>query len=261
METLRPYKTGIALSGGGAKAGAHCGALQALSEYGIKPDIMAGTSAGALAAVFYSSGMSPLQMIESFSGMSFFKDIVSPNVPKSGLFDSKPLLEHIRKHIPYKRLEDLPIPTYVIASDLEQGRVKVFTEGELAPIVVASCSIPVVFTPVCIEGHHYVDGGAFMNLPVPAIRDCCEKVYALDLNHIYEEEYRGSIVSVAIRSFMMTLRSNALAEVGNADLYVSLDTFGASQYDMSKITDLYAKGYESTIRALEENGYSRLCHD
>lgn len=64
----KKYPLGIAFSGGGAKGAAHCGALQALKEYGIKPDIVSGTSVGALVAVLYSAGFSPKQMIETFQG-------------------------------------------------------------------------------------------------------------------------------------------------------------------------------------------------
>ena len=252
MNTTKKYGTGLALSGGGAKAAAHCGALKALEEHCIRPDIIAGTSAGALAAVYYSSGYTPEEIIDMFEGLSFFRDIVSPNVPKGGLFDSKPLLEHIRKNIPYKRLEDLPIPAYIVASDMELGRVKVFSEGELAPIVVASCSIPMLFTPMLIDGHHYLDGGVFMNLPIQPLRDCCEKIIALNLNHINEEEYHSNLIYVAQRSFSMTVISNTMASIPDADLYIDLDTKDANVYDMGKIPELFEKGYESAVRALAE---------
>ena len=114
--TTKKYPLGIAFSGGGAKAAAHCGALQALKEYGIQPDVVSGTSAGALVAILHSSGFTPQQMIEIFQGMNFFKDIVTPSLPKGGLFDSRPLLSLIQKKLPYSRLEDLPIPTFVVAS-------------------------------------------------------------------------------------------------------------------------------------------------
>lgn len=248
---MEKYKIGLALSGGGAKAAAHCGALQALSERGIRPDILAGTSAGALAAVLFSAGIPPRKIIDIFTGMSFFKDIVYPTRPWGGLFDSAPLIEHIRKHVPYQRLEDLPIPTYVVASDLEQGCVRVFKEGELAPRVVASCSIPVVFKPMVIDGHHYVDGGVFMNLPISAIRDSCEKVIALNLNYPTEEKYHHHLISVASRSFELSIVSNALAEIPLADVYAELDTQGASIYDLSKVPDLFTRGYQSMVKVLD----------
>ncbi|MBR3428124.1 MAG: patatin-like phospholipase family protein [Bacteroidales bacterium] len=254
----KKYPLGIAFSGGGAKAAAHCGALQALKEYGIQPDIVSGTSAGALVAVLYASGFTPKQMVETFLGLNFFKDIVTPSVPKGGLFDSRPLTELIKKMLPYCRLEELPIPTFIIASDIEHGVPKVFTKGEIAPRVVASCSIPVIFQPTCINGIHYVDGGAFQNLPVSAIRQKCEKVFALNLNHLEEDKYKDNIISVAYRSFVMMMVSNVAADTAQADLCIELDTFGCTAYDMSKIEELFFRGYESTVKVLEENGYQRV---
>ena len=249
---------GIAFGGGGAKAAAHCGALQAMKEYGLKPDVVSGTSAGALAAVLYSSGFSPKQIIEIFQGLNFFRDIVTPSLPQGGLFDSRPLLELIQNKLPYRRLEDLPVPTCIVASDMEHGVAKVFTKGEIAPRVVASCSIPVVFRPVCINGVHYVDGGVFQNLPVSAIRQKCDKVIALNLIRLEEEKYRNNLVSVAYRAFMMMMVANVPDAAAQSDLFIELDTCGCMVYDISKIEELFFRGYDSTVKVLEENGYSRV---
>lgn len=254
----KKYQLGVAFSGGGAKAAAHCGALQAMKEYGIQPEVVSGTSAGALVAVLYASGFTPKQMVETFQGLNFFKDIVTPHVPKGGLFDSRPLLELIRKKLPYSRMEELPIPTYIVASDIEHGVPKLFTKGEIAPRVVASCSIPVIFQPICINGVHYIDGGAFQNLPVSAIRQKCEKVIALNLNHLEEDKYKNTLMSVAYRSFMMMMTTNVAADTAQADLFVELDTCGCMAYDMSKIESLFFRGYESTVKVLEAKGYQRV---
>ena len=254
----KKYQLGVAFSGGGAKAAAHCGALQAMKEYGIQPEVVSGTSAGALVAVLYASGFTPKQMVETFQGLNFFKDIVTPHVPKGGLFDSRPLLELIRKKLPYSRMEELPIPTYIVASDIKHGVPKIFTKGEIAPRVVASCSIPVIFQPICINGVHYIDGGAFQNLPVSAIRQKCEKVIALNLNHLEEDKYKNALMSVAYRSFMMMMTTNVAADTAQADLFVELDTCGCMAYDMSKIESLFFRGYESTVKVLEAKGYQRV---
>ncbi|MBR6457807.1 MAG: patatin-like phospholipase family protein [Bacteroidales bacterium] len=252
------YKLGIAFSGGGARGAAHCGALQAFREYGIRPDVVSGTSVGALVATLYSSGFTPRQMIELFQGLNFFKDIVTPTVPKGGMFDSKPLVEIIRKNLPYMRLESLPIPTYLVASDIEHGVPKVFSKGDIAPRVVASCSIPVVFRPITINGVHYVDGGAFQNLPVSAIREKCETVIALNLINLEEEHYKDNLVYVANRSFQMMMVANNAVDAAQADMLIELDTFGCTAYDMSKLEELFFRGYDSTVKALEEKGYQRV---
>lgn len=254
----KKYKLGIAFSGGGARGAAHCGALQAFHEYGIKPDVVSGTSVGAIVATLYSAGFTPKQMIQLFQGLNFFKDIVTPSVPKGGLFDSKPLVEIIRKNITYSRLEELPIPTYLVASDLEHGVPKVFSKGEIAPRVVASCSIPVIFRPMCLGGIHYVDGGAFVTLPVSVIRDKCETVIALSLNHLEEDKYKDNLVAVAYRSFMMMMVSNTAADSEQADLFIELDTYGCTAVDMAKIEELFFRGYDSAVKVLEEHGYQRV---
>ncbi|MBP5172629.1 MAG: patatin-like phospholipase family protein [Bacteroidales bacterium] len=256
--STKKYKLGIAFSGGGARGAAHCGALQAFHEFGIKPDVVSGSSVGSLVAALYSAGFTPKQMIELFQGLNFFKDIVSPSVPKGGLFDSRPLVNMLRRILPYSRLEELPIPTYVVAADLEHAVPKVFTKGEIAPRVVASCSIPVIFHPMNINGIHYVDGGAFQNLPVSAIREKCKTVFALSLINLDEEKYKDNLISVASRSFQMMMVSNNTADKEQADLVVDLDTTGCTAYDISKIEDLFYRGYESTVKVLEDNGYKRV---
>lgn len=256
--STKKYRLGVAFSGGGAKAGAHCGALQAFHEFGIHPDVVSGTSAGALVATLYSAGFTPRQMIEMFQGLNFFRDIVTPSVPRGGLFDSRPLVEIVKKNLPYTRLESLPIPTFLVASDLEHGVAKVFSKGEIAPRVVASCSIPVVFRPMSINGVHYVDGGAFQTLPVSAIREKCETVIALSLNHLEEDKYRDNLVSVAYRSFLMMMVSNIASDTAQADLFIELDTYGCTAFDISRIEELFFRGYESAVKVLEANGYQRV---
>ena len=255
--STKKYRLGVAFSGGGAKAAAHCGALQAFHEYGIRPDIVSGTSAGALVATLYSAGFTPKQMVALFQGMNFFKDIVTPAVPKGGLFDSRPLVELIRKSLPFTRLEELPVPTLLVASDLEHGVPKVFAKGEIAPRVVASCSIPVIFRPMTINGIHYVDGGAFQNLPVSVIRDKCETVIALSLNHLEEDKYKDNLVSVAYRSFMMMMASNIAADSVQADMLIDLDTYGCTAYDMSRIEELFFRGYLTSHFRIQ-NGFTPI---
>lgn len=253
----KKYELGIAFSGGGAKGAAHVGALQAMKEYGIKPDVVAGTSAGSLVATAYAAGLKPVEMIDMFLGLDFFHDVVSPTIPRGGLFDSTPLLECMRRIIPYKNLEELPVPTYVVASDLDHGRPKIFSRGEIAPRVVASCSIPVVFQPMVIGGVHYVDGGAFMNLPVPAIRKQCKKVIAFSVRRLEDEPYKDTVFHVASRSFSIMFMSNLMADAKLADEVIDLDTTGCSPYDIDNLELLFRRGYSDAVAAFERMGYTR----
>ena len=109
-----------------------------------------------------------------------------------------------------------------------------------------------------INGVHYVDGGAFQNLPVSAIRDKCETVIALSLNHLEEEKYNDNLISVAYRSFLMMMVSNIASDAAQSDLFIELDTCGCTAYDMSRIEELFFRGYASAVKVLEENGYERV---
>ena len=249
---------GIAFGGGGAKAGAHCGALQALKEFGVKPDVVSGTSAGSLVAAFYSAGFTPEKMIRMFLKMNFFKDIVEVSKPGGGLFDSSPLMKIIETQMPYGNIEDLPIPTYIVASDMDHGKVKVFSKGRLAPRLVASCSIPIVFKPMVINGVHYIDGGVFQNLPVPAIRSLCEKVIAFSVRRLEEEPYKNTLLHTATRAYSMMFMSNIMADSKLADTYIELDTSGCGVYDIACITELFFRGYRNACAALEADGYERV---
>ncbi|MCR5828087.1 MAG: patatin-like phospholipase family protein [Bacteroidales bacterium] len=252
----KKYKTGFAFSGGGAKGAAHCGALQALYEFGVKADIVAGTSAGSIAATLYASGMSPVEITDNFSSLDF-RDLLGTQLPKGGMFDTKPLVRHLKKIIPYERLEDLPVRTMVVATSLERGAVRFFEDGEIAPRVAASCSIPLIYQPVKIDGEHYVDGGVLMNLPVSALRDKCEKVIALNLHQAGEIRYRDSLYSVAMRSFTLMFLSNIMEDAARADMVIDIDTSSYSAYDLSNIESLFYLGYNAAVKALEENGYKR----
>ncbi len=85
----KKYKIGLALSGGGAKGFAHCGALLALEEFGYKPDVVSGTSAGAIAGSAYCTGVDPFKIAEAFMGR-VFRDFVKIRIPKAGIFDHEP---------------------------------------------------------------------------------------------------------------------------------------------------------------------------
>ncbi len=231
---MKQYKIGFAFSGGGAKGAAHCGALQALHEYGIKADVVAGTSAGSIAATLYASGVAPIDMANMFATLDF-KDLLGVQKLRGGIFDTKPLVKHLRSIIPYQNLEELPIPATVVATSLERGCVKFFSEGEIAPRVAASCSIPIVYQPQKLEGEHYVDGGVLMNLPVTPIRDCCEKVIALNLHHAEVIPYKDRLTGVAVRCSALMFLSN-----------------------LSKVETLFHIGYDTAVKQLEEAGYTRV---
>ena len=160
----KPYKLGIVLSGGGARGFAHCGALLAFEEMGIRPDIMAGVSAGSIVTALYASGMRPREILEAFADVSF-TDFAELSIPRDGFFSMDGFRKFLRKHIPYTDISEFPLPIVICATDMNENRPAAFREGNVVDCVAASCSIPIVFKPVKIKGVPYVDGGVLANLP------------------------------------------------------------------------------------------------
>ena len=154
---VRPYRVGLTLSGGGAKGFAHVGALKAMEELGIRPDIISGTSAGAVIAVLYADGYSPDEILDLFSGLSF-NDLAEITLPRSCFFKIDRFKHFLQKSLRAVNIEDLSIPVVVTATDLDHGKYVAWRSGEIAERVTASCSIPIIFPPVLIDGTHYVDG-------------------------------------------------------------------------------------------------------
>lgn len=158
------YGTGFALSGGFVKGYAHLGALQALFEYGIRPEIIAGVSIGAVAGVFIADGKRPEEVLELFMSREF-RSFTGFTRSRGGFMNLDNFYGFLRDTLSVGRIEELSLPLAVTATNLDTGRSVHFREGEIAPRIAASCCVPGLFTPIEIEGDHYVDGGVLMNLP------------------------------------------------------------------------------------------------
>lgn len=149
----KPYRLGLALSGGGAKGFAHIGVFRMMEECALRPDIIVGTSAGALMGALFADGYSAAEIQELFTGREF-SEFAQLQIPKAGLFDSKRFRYFLRRHLRTKNIEDLQIPLVVVATDLDNGESHEFRSGPIVEAVTASCSIPIIFSPVVINGVH-----------------------------------------------------------------------------------------------------------
>lgn len=248
---IQKYPIGFALSGGFIKGFAHLGVMQALLEHDIKPDILSGVSAGALAGVFYADGNEPHKVLDFFSGHKF-QDLTKLVIPKVGLFELGEFIDFLRSNLKAKKLEELKMPLIITATDLDHGRLVHFHKGDIAERVAASCCMPVLFAPVKIEETHYVDGGVLMNLPVTTIRRICEKVVAVNVSPLMATKYKMNIVSIALRSYNFMFRSNSFPEREKADLLIepyNLDSY--SNTELEKAEEIFMQGYNTANDVLE----------
>lgn len=177
-------KIGIALGSGSARGWAHIGILRALEEMGIKPDIVAGSSIGALVGAAYASGN--LAQLEDWvlkldsSGIMRFLDI---SWTGAGLIEGDKLFAHFGETLQALDIENLPKRFAAVATDLATGREIWFREGDLGKAVRASLALPGLFTPAFEDDRYYIDGGLVNPVPVSLCRAMdADVVIAVNLN-------------------------------------------------------------------------------
>lgn len=196
--------------------------MLALEEVGIRPDIIAGVSAGSVVTAMYASGMTPEQIITSFADVKF-SDFAELGVPRDGFFSMDGFKKFLKRNIPYERIEDLPMKAVICATDLDNNKPVAFTEGKIVDCVAASCSIPIVFKPVKINGVTYVDGGVLANLPAWALRDQCKYLIGINCSPVPRRGKPSSIMDIAHRTYDLLVKNNSHPEMELCDLAISID--------------------------------------
>lgn len=255
-----PYNIGYALSGGGARGYAHLGVLSALEAHGVKPQIVVGTSAGALAGVFYADGYAPEEILE-ISAKVDFKQLVEVVKPKTGLFKTTGFTRFLRKHLHAKSFDQLKIPFIAVAADMRRSSICSFSEGDdLVQAVVASCSVPILFEPQKINGNYYSDGGIFKNLPASIIRDKCRYVIGSNVSLMNELKEPLTLKSVAEHTFKMMSNANVLYDSKLCDILIEVQGLGHTQmFDLDKKQQLMDIGKAAaTIKLNEADAVSIL---
>ncbi len=177
-------KIGIALGSGAARGWAHIGILRALEQQGIQPDIVAGSSVGALVGAAYASGH--LDQLEQWvlkldsSRILSFLDI---SWTGAGLIQGDKLFAYFEQTLQSVNIEDLPKHFAAVATELSTGREIWFREGSLSKALRASIALPGLFTPALLDTRYYIDGGLVNPVPVSLCRAMgAEIVIAVNLN-------------------------------------------------------------------------------
>lgn len=165
-----PVRVGVALGGGSARGYAHIGALASLERHGIAPDVVVGTSFGAVVGALYATGRPIAELAEEASALR--RRDVLPGVADFGvhcgaLFSGDRLETYYDRLLEGRTFADLEREFAVVATDVETGERVVLREGSLARALRASSSLPGVFAPVEIDGRILVDGG--IGSPIPAV--------------------------------------------------------------------------------------------
>ncbi len=181
---------GLCLSGGGAIGFAHIGAIQALTENGIIPDMVAGSSMGAIVGTFYAAGFTPKEMLQMIkedrlymvSKIMTFK----PGFWRSGFSSHHKVHALVQEVIPHDSFEKLSKRLFICVTNLNTMEWEIKGEGsDLADWVTASASIPGVFEVLTKNGAYYSDGGILNNLPAQPLVPLCRAVIGVDVLPFY----------------------------------------------------------------------------
>jgi NTE family protein len=181
---MRKLKIGLALGSGAARGWAHVGVLDALLAAGIKPDIIAGTSMGALVGGVYASGRhEALRDWALAADRRIVASLVDVGFLAGGLVDGVRIVDWLAGLKISRNIEDLKLPFAAVATDLASGREVWLRDGPLDKAIRASISMPGIFSPVEIDGNWLVDGGLVNPIPVSLCRAMgADFVIAVNLN-------------------------------------------------------------------------------
>ena len=188
--------TAFVLGGGGVLGAAEVGMLQALFEHGVRPDLVVGTSVGAINGALVAADPTP-DTVDRLRGV--WQDLASHRIfagsvlarastlvrTRTHLHPREPLRDLLAAHLPVRTFADLPIPFQCVAASIERAAEHWFTDGDLIDAVLASCAVPGLLPAVELDGEHYLDGGLVHSIPVGrAVARGAETVYVLHVGRI-----------------------------------------------------------------------------
>ena len=182
MTTSKPT-IGLALGGGAARGWAHIGVIRALEEAGVKPDLVCGTSIGALVGAAYATG--ELDRFERWVVDLGIREVVRflDLSLSGGLLKGQRLMQFFRRTFEDRHIESLPLPFGAVATALSSGAEVWLRDGSVVEAVRASIALPALFTPANRNGDLLVDGGLVNPVPITLAKAMgAEVVIAVDLN-------------------------------------------------------------------------------
>lgn len=242
----------LVLSGGGCRGYGHIGVLRVLQREGMKPDLVVGSSSGAIIGALYAGGVPASRMIELGErlGSSVFHDWVFRGI---GVFRGSAIAEFVRAQIGARRIEQLPMPFAAIATDLRNGNMVVLDRGDLGLAVQASGSIPGLLEPVESGARLLVDGNFSSPVPVKAARSLgAIRVVAVDVTFPPADAQISGPIDALYQGFSILTRRLALQERAGADVVIEPPIPECHEMDGRVIQAHIEAGEAATERALPE---------
>lgn len=249
-ETKPPYQLAVVLGGGGLRGYAHIGVLQALNEAGIYPDLIVGTSVGAVVGAAYASGLMPRDIWHTAENQTMLH-LADITLSGPGIVKGEALADWMNRLVRGRSIEQLPIRFAAVATDIDQASPYVITAGDTGEAVRASAAIPGIFIPVKITDHVLVDGGVASLVPVSAAKALgAQKIIAVD---IYCDSPRYSTDSMPSMWLLVSQVQSCLlatSEKATANIVITPSVIAPELDDPKSRERARESGYRSTLTAL-----------
>jgi NTE family protein len=262
--------TAFVFSGGGSLGAVQVGMMLALAERAIVPDLLVGTSVGALNAAYLAADPSyggALALAGVWSGLRRRDVFPMPGVGAlkalagrhDHLLDVDPLRRMLADTLPFRRLEDARWPVAVVATEVTTGLEVVLAEGDAIDAVVASASLPGVFPPVDIDGHLLIDGGVVNHTPISVAVDMgADRVVVLPTGYACAlASPPRSALAMVVHAFTLATQRRLIEDVrrlqGELDLQVvpPLCPVSVSPVDFARSGELIDRARRATRRWLD----------
>ena len=278
-------KIGLVLSGGGAKGLAHIGVLKVIDSLGIKIDYIGGTSMGAIVGGLYASGYTGKQLDSIFSTVdadaliqdftprdskNFYQKrndeiyaltlpfdnfkIGFPSALSKGLYNYN-MLSRLTMHVSdVKDFDELPIPFFCIATNIENGEEVVLDKGILPQAMIASGAVPSLYNPMEIDGKILIDGGVINNYPVELVRGKgADIIIGVDVQDGFKnrENLKGATELLSqVANFAMIEKMKEKRKL--TDIYIKPNIKGYNMVSFEKGEEIIPKGVEAADKHLSE---------
>jgi NTE family protein len=190
-------RTAFVLGGGGVLGAAEVGMLRALLEAGVRPDLVLGTSVGAINGAFVAADPSPMavsRLADLWEGVAEGREVYGDSAVRqvtravrtgTHVHSVEPLRRRLAEELGELAFADLAVPFQCCASSIERAAEHWFTQGRLVDAVVASAAVPGLLEPAVVEGEHYLDGGIVNSIPVGRAVGCgAQRIFVLQVGRV-----------------------------------------------------------------------------